>query len=98
MIRAARKHLAWLEQQSADATPTPQLDLFAAPPTPEDDEDDFGAAPATVSAPLAPALAPEQAALVDALAGLDPDTLTPRAALEALYRLKALAGEALDAA
>ncbi|SCU74235.1 hypothetical protein CNECB9_1680001 [Cupriavidus necator] len=48
--------------------------------------------------PLAPALAPEQAALVDALADLDPDTLTPRAALEALYRLKALAGEALDAA
>ncbi|WP_373456626.1 DNA mismatch repair protein MutS [Cupriavidus taiwanensis] len=96
VIRAARKHLAWLEQQSADATPTPQLDLFAAPPTPDGDEawDDDDAA----AAPSAPALAPEQAAVIDALADMDPDTLTPRAALEALYRLKALAGEAVDTA
>ncbi|MEM5274178.1 DNA mismatch repair protein MutS [Cupriavidus taiwanensis] len=96
VIRAARKHLAWLEQQSADATPTPQLDLFAAPPTPDGDEawDDDDAAMAAPS----PALAPEQAAVIDALADLDPDTLTPRAALEALYRLKALAGEAVDTA
>nr|WP_116336618.1 DNA mismatch repair protein MutS [Cupriavidus taiwanensis] len=96
VIRAARKHLAWLEQQSADATPTPQLDLFAAPPTPDGDEawDDGDAAMAA----SVPALAPEQAAVIDALADLDPDTLTPRAALEALYRLKALAGEAVDTA
>lgn len=96
VIRAARKHLAWLEQQSADATPTPQLDLFAAPPTPDgDDAWDHNAAATTASAP---ALAPEQAAVIDALADMDPDTLTPRAALEALYRLKALAGEAVDTA
>lgn len=95
VIRAARKHLAWLEQQSADATPTPQLDLFAAPPTPESDEDED-----TFVASAAPAarLAPEQAAVIDALTDLDPDSLTPRAALEALYRLKALAGEAVDTA
>ncbi|MBB3014405.1 DNA mismatch repair protein MutS [Cupriavidus alkaliphilus] len=96
VIRAARKHLAWLEQQSADATPTPQLDLFAAPPTPDgDDAWDHNPAATAVSAP---ALAPEQAAVIDALADMDPDTLTPRAALEALYRLKALAGEAVDTA
>jgi DNA mismatch repair protein MutS len=29
-------------------------------------------------------------ALADALAGLDPDEMTPRQALEALYRLKAM--------
>ncbi|RAS08138.1 DNA mismatch repair protein MutS [Cupriavidus alkaliphilus] len=96
VIRAARKHLAWLEQQSADATPTPQLDLFAAPPTPDgDDAWDHNPAATAVSAP---ALAAEQAAVIDALADMDPDTLTPRAALEALYRLKALAGEAVDTA
>ncbi|MCY1355452.1 DNA mismatch repair protein MutS [compost metagenome] len=99
VIRAARKHLAWLEQQSADATPTPQLDLFAAPALPEtdDDEGDEGAghAPAT---PQPAALAPEHAALIDTLADLDPDSLTPRAALDALYRLKALAGEAVGTA
>jgi len=54
----------------------------------------------TPVAPLsAPALdAPQQfglfatsSAALDALAGLDPDDLTPKQALEALYRLKALA-------
>ncbi|UDM51895.1 DNA mismatch repair protein MutS [Cupriavidus sp. MP-37] len=98
VIRAARKHLAWLEQQSADATPTPQLDLFAAPPTPDGDEDWDDGDGGTAAAALPAALAPEQVAVIDALADLDPDTLTPRAALEALYRLKALAGEAVDRA
>jgi DNA mismatch repair protein MutS len=37
--------------------------------------------------------APAPSALEEALAALDPDDLTPRAALEALYRLKALASE-----
>jgi len=96
VIRAARKHLAWLEQQSAEATPTPQLDLFAPPPTPDlDDEDDYAEA---ASAVRAGTLAPEHAAVLDALADLDPDSLTPRAALDALYRLKLLADEAVDAA
>jgi len=85
VIRAARKHLAWLEQQSADATPTPQLDLFAAPAAPPDEEEaePLGAA-GTVHSPA-------DAAALDALADLDPDSLTPRDALDALYRLKALA-------
>jgi len=96
VIRAARKHLAWLEQQSADATPTPQLDLFAAPPTPDGDDDDD----ADDNNEAGPAVAPAQAAALVALADLDPDSLTPRDALDALYRLKALAsgnGEAAHA-
>jgi DNA mismatch repair protein MutS len=35
-------------------------------------------------------LFPPTSAALDALAALDPDTLTPRQALEALYRIKAL--------
>ena len=78
VIRAARKRLAWLEQHSADTGATPQLDLFAlAADTPIDDEDDDAEAP--------------DSTLTDALAGIDPDDMTPREALEALYRLKALA-------
>ncbi len=88
VIRAARKHLAWLEQQSADATPTPQMDLFAAPATPLDDDD---AAPAMATASA------EQTAALDALADIDPDSLSPRDALEALYRLKAIAESAAKA-
>ncbi len=88
VIRAARKHLAWLEQQSTDATPTPQLDLFAAPTVPDvdaDEEDDGndGTSPA----------APANDALGEAMRDLDPDSMTPRQALDALYRLKALAEE-----
>jgi len=37
---------------------------------------------------------PEPSALQRAMAGIDPDALTPREALEALYRLKAAAAEA----
>lgn len=83
VIRAARKHLAWLEQQSTDATPTPQLDLFAAPTVPAaDDDGDDGFA-----------VAPANDALNEAMRDIDPDSMTPRQALDALYRLKALAEE-----
>jgi DNA mismatch repair protein MutS len=79
VIKAARKHLAMLEASSVQQTP--QFDLFAAnmPETGFDDEDQ------------APPPAPHP--VVEALAATDPDSLTPREALEALYRLKALAGE-----
>ncbi|ESJ24118.1 DNA mismatch repair protein MutS [Cupriavidus sp. HPC(L)] len=87
VIRAARKHLAWLEQQSTDATPTPQLDLFAAPAVPTADDDDVRDDGAAAS------VAPANDALNEAMRDLDPDSMTPRQALDALYRLKALAEE-----
>ncbi|MDC6208979.1 DNA mismatch repair protein MutS [Ralstonia solanacearum] len=85
VIRAARKRLAWLEQHSADTGATPQLDLFALPGDPSDDDDDDAteaAAPAASSA------------LTEALADIDPDAMTPREALDVLYRLKALSDTA----
>jgi DNA mismatch repair protein MutS len=43
-------------------------------------------------AALKPAPPPEPSRVETALAALDPDSLSPREALEALYRLKGLAG------
>jgi DNA mismatch repair protein MutS len=57
---------------------TPQFDLFSS------------AAPEAECEEAAPAVDP----LTQALADIDPDTLTPRQALEALYRLKAMADQA----
>jgi DNA mismatch repair protein MutS len=81
VIRAARKHLAYLEQQSA-AQPAPQLDLFAAPATMLEDADDE---------PAAPALDPAMQALVERLREIDPNDLRPREALDLLYELHELA-------
>ncbi len=78
VIKAARKHLAALEAHSVQATP--QFDLFAS-----------AAAEASDSADLAePALPPVAGAVLDMLADIDPDALSPREALDALYRLKNL--------
>jgi DNA mismatch repair protein MutS len=80
VIKAARKHLARLESQALDTTP--QLDLFALPCVePEQEPPAAGAAPSVAAS-----------ALLEALADIDPDALTPRAALEQLYQLKRLAG------
>ena len=48
-------------------------------------------APQALDAPQQFGLFATSSAALDALAGLDPDDLTPKQALEALYRLKALA-------
>ncbi|WP_404822502.1 DNA mismatch repair protein MutS [Noviherbaspirillum aerium] len=77
VIKAARKHLAALEAHSIQ--PTPQFDLFAqGMTTPEEPEEE-----------------PRQSAAADALmaelAATDPDAMSPREALDALYRLKNLA-------
>ena len=80
VIRAARKHLAALEAQSVQAAP--QFDLFANTATAQDDLS--GTDESTQSETCN--------AIIDAFAEIDPDALSPRDALEALYRLKALAG------
>jgi len=46
--------------------------------------------PATLDHPQQFALFPPSTATIEALAAIDPDELTPKQALEALYRLKAL--------
>jgi DNA mismatch repair protein MutS len=74
VIRAARKHLALLESQSVQ--PTPQFDLFAQAANMDTDEAGDGAA--------------LDSELMIALDSIDPDALTPREALEQLYRLKHL--------
>ncbi len=74
VIRAARRHLAALEAQSADAGG--QFDLFAAPPVIDE-----------------PVAAPAPSPALQALSEIDPDSLSPRDALEALYRLKRLADD-----
>jgi DNA mismatch repair protein MutS len=77
VIRAARKHLAALEAHSVQATP--QFDLFAqAVAEPDDAEEEAQDAEQIKSA----------VAIAQALAAIDPDALTPREALDALYRLK----------
>ncbi|OUL94169.1 DNA mismatch repair protein MutS [Paraburkholderia hospita] len=81
VIRAARKHLAYLEQQSA-AQPAPQLDLFAAPVAMLEDADDE---------PPAPATDPATQALVERLREIDPNDLRPRDALDLLFELHELA-------
>ena len=78
VIRAARRHLADLEAHSVQSSS--QFDLFAVP-IPVDAED---------AAPMEQA--PDQLAL--ALEEIEPDAMTPREALDALYRLKALAPRA----
>jgi DNA mismatch repair protein MutS len=83
VIRAARKHLAHLEQQSVTRA-TPQLDLFAAPAYAEDAPDDFSDT-RTDSGALV-----EHPAL-ERLKGIDPNELRAREALDLIYELHELA-------
>jgi len=80
VIRAARKHLSALEAHAVQTTP--QFDLFSA------------AASEPMDTPDEPAVSPQMEtamAMAEALADINPDTLSPRDALDALYRLKQLA-------
>jgi DNA mismatch repair protein MutS len=70
VIRAAKKHLARLEQEAASRDP--QGDLFSVQPE---------------KAP------PVEHHAVEALRALDPDALSPKEALEQLYRLRKLLDE-----
>ncbi len=82
VIRHAARELARLE---ASGAPTPQLDLFAgpaadtSPQAPIEAQDECRPDPDTASA----------LALKEALEQIDIDNLTPRQALEAMYRLQA---------
>ncbi len=75
VIRHATRELERLESQGA---PTPQLGLFG----------EVTPAQSTIQIPSD--LAEAQAALQQAVNELDPDTLSPREALDALYQLKNL--------
>lgn len=79
VIRQAARELARLEARQA---PEPQLGLF--------EQASDAAAPVAWQAEPTDTLSPDTP-LRDELDTLDPDTMTPRDALEALYRLKALA-------
>ena len=79
VIKAARKHLATLEAHSVQVTP--QFDLFASGTVDADE-------PSDTAEPLQ---TPEVTAIMEALADTDPDALSPREALDVLYRLKNLA-------
>jgi DNA mismatch repair protein MutS len=82
VIRAARKHLAALEAQSLQSTP--QFDLFATAPVIETEtEPDAEYASANR----------KESTVLDALSDINPDTLSPREALEKLYHLKSLVDE-----
>ncbi|HLS51463.1 MAG TPA: DNA mismatch repair protein MutS, partial [Burkholderiaceae bacterium] len=77
VIRHATQKLRQLENLNA---PSPQLDLFAAPAKNKPTE----------SKPPEPELEPSP--LIEALTDIEPDNLTPREALNELYRLKLLLG------
>ena len=80
MIRRAKDYLSRLDKFNAGGGP--QADLFAP----------IGVAPETATEPGAgaPANTQDADALAAQLASLDPDTMTPRDALAALYELRKL--------
>jgi DNA mismatch repair protein MutS len=80
VLRSARRHLDRLEAQGESG---PQMSLFAGSPPPATDADADGATGEPVGADPDP--------LRDALEDVTPDELTPREALDLLYRLKGLA-------
>ena len=76
VIRAARKHLSALEAHAAEVDG--QFDLFAAAPEAVTETD-------AINAPVGAARE-----ALEALQRMDPDQLSPREALDALYQLKQL--------
>lgn len=77
-LKAAQKHLDELEAQAA--ANRPQLDIFSAMPS-ENRADE-------VEPDIEPVCHAQTDELAEALAQIQPDNLTPREALDALYRLK----------
>src|SRR5690606_10832824 len=79
VIRHASRELSRLEAQGA---PTPQLDLFSAAADHDDQPQE------DLSLENAGTTIQEHSALQSELAAIDPDQLTPREALDILYRLR----------
>jgi DNA mismatch repair protein MutS len=77
VIRAARKRLSELER--AARTPSPQMDLFAERPA--------SSSPAS-TAEAGPELPEWALSLKEELLPIVPDQLTPRQALDLIYRLR----------
>ena len=82
-LKAAQKHLEALEAQSG--AQRPQLDMFAPPPAAAEQSSLKTAAAGDSTAPAHP--------LLQEIAALKPDELTPRQALDLLYRLQQSAAD-----
>ena len=85
-LKAAQKHLNDLENQAA--ANRPQLDIFSAMPS-ENGTDEEGK-----EQEVEPVVHSQANELAEALAQIQPDNLTPREALDALYRLKDICNKA----
>ena len=85
-LKAAQKHLDELEAQAA--ANRPQLDIFSAMPS-ENGADEEGK-----EQEVEPVDNLQTNELTEALAQIQPDNLTPREALDALYRLKDICNKA----
>ena len=85
LVRQARITLEALEAQQRQGDE--QIDLFAAPAAPDYLGEGHDAR--VLADAGADALTPAEAGALSLLASIDPDTLTPREALDALYRLRA---------
>jgi len=91
LIRQARATLESLEAQQRDSEQ--QIDLFAdvgAPAGGVDFDQLAEGAKQSVGAASVEALTPTEAQALNLLAAIDPDALTPREALDALYKLKSV--------
>ena len=85
-MKAAQKHLNDLENQAA--ANRPQLDIFSAMPS-ENEVEEEGK-----EQEVEPVDNLQTNELAEALAQIQPDNLTPREALDALYRLKDICNKA----
>ncbi|MFN4265432.1 MAG: DNA mismatch repair protein MutS [Aquabacterium sp.] len=86
LIRQARTTLEALEAKQRESDE--QIDLFAQVDAPLNY--DIGSVGTTLAAPVGEALSEAEAQTLSLLASIDPDALTPREALDALYKLKSV--------
>lgn len=85
-LKSAQKHLADLENQAA--ANRPQLDIFSMMPSEDDAADEWAENSLDTPPPVMPETAAQAQRVWDLLETIQPDSLTPREALDWLYRLK----------